>query len=70
MCFGQKKPISRLSCHKAMPPCRKTGNSRMSKGGGFATKSPANAGHSNFPGVYIANRISAVKIAFVKAASI
>jgi hypothetical protein len=68
--FGQKKPISRRSCHKAMPPRLKTPNGRIGKGGDFATKSPANSGHSNFPGVYIANRISVVKIAFVKAANI
>jgi hypothetical protein len=47
-CFGQKKPISRRSCHKAMPPRRKTDNGRMSKGSDFATKSPAMPGFSIF----------------------
>jgi hypothetical protein len=72
-CFGQKKPISRRSCHKAMPPRRKADNCRMSKGSDFATKSPAMPGISIFGDLLlliIVNRISAVKTAFVKAATI
>jgi hypothetical protein len=73
-CFGQKKPISRRSCHKAMPPRRKRDNGRrMSKGSDFATKSPAMPGFSIFGDfllLIIVNRISAVKTAIVKAATI
>jgi hypothetical protein len=72
-CFGQKKPISRRSCHKAMPPRRKKiDNGRMSKGSDFATKSPAMPGFSIFGDLIlltIVNGISAVKTAFVKAAT-
>jgi hypothetical protein len=39
--FLAKKPISRRSRHKAMPPRRKRGNGWMCKGRAFATKSPA-----------------------------
>jgi hypothetical protein len=72
-CFGQKKPISRRSCHKAVPTRRKTDYGRISKGSDFATKSPAMPGFSIFGDfllLIIVNRISAVKTAFVKAATI
>jgi len=36
--LGKKKPISRRSCHKVMPPRRKTGTGRTSKGSAFAAK--------------------------------